>query len=33
MAKRWAFRVIVVVIVLELARLAWHYTAPLRAGV
>ncbi len=29
-AKLWAFRVVVVVIILELINLTWHYTAPYR---
>jgi len=31
-AKTWAYRILVAVIVLEFVRLAWHYTAPLRAA-
>jgi uncharacterized membrane protein YfcA len=31
-AKAWAFRLLVVVIVLELVHLGWHYAAPLRAA-
>jgi uncharacterized membrane protein YfcA len=31
-AKKWAFRILVVVILLEVVHLAWHYFAPLRAG-
>jgi uncharacterized membrane protein YfcA len=30
-AKEWVFRLLVAVILLELAHLLWHYTAPLRA--
>jgi uncharacterized membrane protein YfcA len=30
-ARTWAYRVLVVVILLELAHLAWHYSAPYRA--
>jgi uncharacterized membrane protein YfcA len=31
-AKRWAFRLLVGVTLLELVHLAWHYTAPVRAA-
>jgi uncharacterized membrane protein YfcA len=31
-AKRWAFRLLVAVIALELVHLCWHYSAPLRGG-
>jgi hypothetical protein len=31
-AKEWAFRMLVVVILLELSHLAWHYSEPLRAA-
>ncbi len=31
-ARAWVFRLLVAVILLELAHLAWHYTAPLRAA-
>jgi uncharacterized membrane protein YfcA len=31
-AKKWAFRILVVVILLEVVHLGWHYFAPLRAG-
>lgn len=31
-AKRWAFRLLVGVILLELVHLLWHYSAPLRAA-
>jgi hypothetical protein len=31
-AKRWAFRLLVAVILLELVHLIWHYSAPLRAA-
>jgi len=31
-AKTWAFRLLVAVILLELANLGWHYTAAWRAG-
>lgn len=31
-AKKWAFRLLVAVILLELVHLAWHYTGSLRAG-
>ncbi len=31
-AKRWAFRLLVMVIVLEVVHLGWHYAAPLRAA-
>jgi hypothetical protein len=31
-ARTWAFRMLVVVILLELVHLAWHYSAPLRAA-
>jgi len=31
-AREWVFRLLVAVILLELGHLAWHYTAPLRAG-
>jgi uncharacterized membrane protein YfcA len=31
-AKRWAFRLLIAVILLELVHLAWHYSAPYRAG-
>lgn len=31
-AKRWAFRLLVAVILLELVHLCWHYSAPLRGG-
>jgi uncharacterized membrane protein YfcA len=30
-ARAWTFKLLVTVILLELAHLAWHYTAPLRA--
>lgn len=32
-AKAWAYRILIGVIVLDFIRLAWHYTAPLRAGI
>jgi len=31
-AREWVFRLLVAVILLELAHLVWHYTAPLRAA-
>jgi len=31
-AKAWAFRMLVVVILLELGHLAWHYSDPWRAA-
>ncbi len=33
LARVWAFRILVVAIVLELAHLGWHYSAPYRAAV
>jgi uncharacterized membrane protein YfcA len=30
-ARAWTFKLLVAVILLELAHLGWHYTAPLRA--